>query len=131
MRDPIQRIESQIAHNIAAGRSSSELLLNAFETSRYFTQLRQYDEVGLANEILLLDFHELCMTPEIVLERIWGHLDLKCVDFYDLPNLNVRKISGKFLSIEQEDLMRRRLQNEINLLRTRYGFFSSFWGQFD
>lgn len=135
LRNPVDRIESQIAHNIAKGRTQfdgaepSEYLLGV---SRYVCQLDAFREGFGDPKILILDFEELKRAPMAVLERCVAFLELDPeFVFAPIPPANTRKAANRAdefrLTSEQRDHLSETLRPDVLALRDRYGFDVSGW----
>jgi hypothetical protein len=136
VRDPVDRIESHIAHNIAKGRVTAKdyaaMLPDALNVSRYAFQLDRVREV-LGETPLLLDFAELRDDPASTLRR--------CVDFLGIdPGFAFaprepsnqrpsRKGAEAFRLAEELRLrLRTELHDDVMRFRDSYGFDISAWG---
>lgn len=75
LRDPVERIESALAHQLIRGDRPSNhtaegrILAQWIATSKYAMQIAAYFARFPADRILLLDFTELKMTPAKLLKR--------------------------------------------------------------
>lgn len=136
LRHPIDRIESQMAHNIAKGRISADIAEppeDTVEVSRYVRRLDAFHKGFRDPKILILDFEELKRDPAATLERCTEFLEVD-PDFAFMPiePANTRKTANgadKFrLSAEQRALLAERLRPDVVALRDRYGFDVSGWG---
>lgn len=82
LRDPIERIESTLAHQIVQGRwreaevRKDEIPYDWIEMSMYAMQVREYYKRFSAERILLLDFVELKERPAEMMERVCRFLDI-------------------------------------------------------
>jgi hypothetical protein len=139
VRDPVERIESQLAHNIAQGRIGHDVswdhpaLRQAIDVSRYAHQLARYAKAMPDREILVLDFEELKRDPLAVTRR--------CVDFLGIdpgfafspiPPANVRRSANAGDRFSLSDELRARLRAELapdaRRFARRHGFDISAWG---
>jgi Sulfotransferase domain len=138
VRNPIDRIESHLAHNIGMGRIPFRLdfndpaVLHAISVSRYAYQLDTF-RAGLNDpDVLLLNFDALCRTPLAVAECCAQFLGLEPFSFTPIEPVNVRKTAhraGKFrLDDGQRALLAKRLRPDIIDFRDRYGFDVTGWG---
>lgn len=124
LRNPIDRIDSHIAHNIVRERWTADdmpmsLLLDA---STYAKQLGEYEKVGLLDDMLLVDFADFCAHPVGVSYRIHEFLGLRRLKPSPIKAQNVRKVKGPFLRPDQYAELRRILGPDVQTLITRYGF---------
>jgi|GEM_PF-266515 len=77
-RNPVDRAASQYKHGVASGQDvpppedliGSDEWGHIVDTSRYFHQIQEYMEHFPRGQILILDFHELCTQPDLVLGDI-------------------------------------------------------------
>jgi len=81
MRDPLERIKSQVQHTLLASGNlqetiSEELLLNAVNYSRYAMQLDAYTLFFSLNDIFLLRFEDFAKDPQHSCEEIFRFLGL-------------------------------------------------------
>lgn len=77
LRNPIDRIESHLAHNLRTGEKST--MRHYRRTSRYAMQLDRYTEHFARGDILLLDFEQLRQDPAAIMLRICEFLDIESV----------------------------------------------------
>lgn len=137
VRDPVDRIESQIAHNIAKGRITKDTyetkLDSAISTSRYGYQLDAFREPLGNPEVLLLDFDELRRDPMALLARV---VDFLGIDpdfaFAERAASNTRKAvndSESFrLSARERAEFREMLAPDMARFAQDYGFDITRWG---
>jgi Sulfotransferase domain len=144
LRDPVDRIESQIAHNVARNRHGTlqegEVHVgdHRIATSSYAMQLDRYRKAMPDIPILLLEMGDL--------ETIEGtrNVTKRCADFLEIdasftfervPPRNVRIGGGRadevVLSTEQREEIREALSDDVRRLRAEYGFDTSRWFGFD
>lgn len=137
VRDPVDRIESQIAHNIAKGRITRETyrtrLDSAISTSRYGHQLDAFREPLGNPEVLLLDFDELRRDPMALLARVVDFLGIDpTFAFEERAASNTRKAvneSESFrLSSEERAEFREMLAPDMARFGRDYGFDITRWG---
>ncbi len=139
VRDPVERVESQLAHNIAQERLGHEVprehrrMREAINVSRYAHQLARYSEALPGKEILILDFDELKRDPLAVTRRCVEFLGIDPgFAFTPIPPANVRKPTdaGDRFSLSEE--LRARLRAELapdaRRFARRHGFDISAWG---
>lgn len=124
LRDPIERIDSHIAHNIAQGRWTADNwpIKQVVDTSAYARQLAKYEEVGLLDDVLLVDFAELSADPVAVAYRIHDFLGIPRVRPETVEVRNLRKINARFLRDDQLPQLKQLLRGDVETLITRYGF---------
>ncbi len=136
LRDPISRIESHIAHKIAAGESTlsnyEDSINHAIHVSRYATQLDRFKQIMPEQNILLLDFEELKKDPIKLVEKVVSFLELdNKFEFQIIPAKNKRKFrngSETFhLSEKQKSNLKVILEDEIERCKHHYGFDVSRW----
>jgi hypothetical protein len=137
LRNPIDRIESHVAHNIAKGRTrfdavDGRLPRHVVQVSRYAYQLDTFRAALGDPEILLLDFDALRAAPLAVAERCVEFLGLEPFAFAAVEPANTRKSENRAsefrLAAEQRALLARRLRRDVRRLRDHYGFDVSGWG---
>ena len=83
MRDPIARLESNIAHNIARGGGAtmedwrdSNVLKNALNFSRYYTQISLYTRLFPRENVFLGVFEEFVADQGAFLGKVCRFLDI-------------------------------------------------------
>ena len=136
VRDPIDRIESHVAHNIAKGRATpkthARLLPQALDVSRYAFQLD-----GLAATLgttpLLLDFDELRLDPRRTLARCVAHLEIDPDFVFEIrPPANTRAGRNDAQIFRLDEAVRAELRaalhDDVQRFRDVYGFDISAWG---
>jgi hypothetical protein len=132
MRDPIERIESHVAHNIAKGRWTADDLDHPFErgleVSRYSHQLDRFAATleGFRDRLLLIDFADVAEELPATMRRIERFLDLDPHDYRWLNPVNVRRSThgADRFTLDEEHVrwLWERLDDEPAQLRSRYGF---------
>lgn len=143
MRDPIERIESQIAHNISGSADKAERYRNSCDeigfyhhdlvVSSYATQLEKYRAQFPRSDILPLVFEEMLAAPEETLERIWSFLGLAAPAVpITLGRKNIRRAAPKDLggSIFPPHIpaqLREILAPEMEKLKTEWGIAPNAW----
>lgn len=138
VRDPVDRIESHIAHNIAQGRTGHDIawgdpmLRRAIHVSCYARQLERYARAMPGKEILVLDFDELRRDPLAVTARCVAFLDLDpAFAFTPIAPANVRRTDNagdRFrLSEEMRAQLRAELAPDAQRFARRHGFDISAW----
>ncbi|MFD2740008.1 sulfotransferase family protein [Sulfitobacter aestuarii] len=83
-RDPVDRFVSHYRHSVLMGHCSVSpaMLLKSsagahmLETSRYTAQLETYLKHFSREQLLILDFDQLRLTPQVTLDRLTDFLDL-------------------------------------------------------
>ena len=136
LRDPVDRIESHIAHNIAKGRVSAATweaaLEPMLETSRYARQLDILHAMLGTPDLLLLDFDELREDPMALLGRCTRFLGIdEGFAFEPRPPSNVRQAVQGSESFRLDPAARQRiralLDPDIARLAKGYGLDVSRW----
>lgn len=141
MRDPVARIESQLAHRIA--RNEIELtdkarrreLAKAVSFSQYFTQAGAFASIFGPRQIYLQTFEHFVRNQVSVVEEVFGFLGVKVPDDVEaLPPQNVRRSdhgADRFaLTADEEDMIRDSLRDEALSLTTAFGIDTSAWTRF-
>lgn len=136
VRDPVERIESHIAHNIATGRLTrmhyAHALEQATHVSRYAFQLDSFRAALHGQEVLVLDFDMLRRAPQALLARCVAYLGIDPdFAFPARPPSNTRKRINGSEAFRLSDAERRRLQDELrpDMMRfsDTYAFDISNW----
>lgn len=136
MRNPIDRAESHIAHNISKGRCShddySSIMRLALDTSRYAMQLARYHKLAGKDGLLLLNFDELRTDPQALLQRSARFLGLDDFTFELRPPSNARSAVNDSTSFRLPEVERAWLQaalaEDMETLGRKYRFDVSGWG---
>jgi hypothetical protein len=124
LRNPIERIDSHIAHNVAQGRWTAEdwPMERLLDISAYARQLAKFEKVGLLDDVLLVDFSELSVDPVGATYRVHDFLGIRRVQPESVEPKNSRKVDARFLRQDQLLQLKRLLQSDVETLITRYGF---------
>jgi len=124
LRDPIERIDSHIAHNVAEGRWTAEdwPVERVLDISAYARQLAKFEDAGLLDDVLLVDFSELTVDPIGVAYRVHDFLGIGRVAPNSVEVRNPRKLDARFLRQDQLPQLKQQLQSDVETLITRYGF---------
>jgi len=127
LRNPLERIDSQIAHNIAQGRWTAEnwLLRHVIDVSSYAKHIARYENAGLLDDMLLLDFAELCADPVDVSYRVQDFLGICRIQPKSVRARNIRKIDARFIQPAKAEEIKVHLKRDVAELITRYGFESA------
>jgi hypothetical protein len=132
LRNPVDRLESHLAHNIEQGRLTADQAVRGehrhyLATSGYASQLDQYMNVFDRSDILLLDFDELVSDQLTAVNRALTFFDIE--PFSSLPKYfasnrrQSRRGSGEFrLSDQLRSRMHDSLVPDIERLISDYGF---------
>lgn len=124
LRNPIDRIDSHIAHNIAKGRWTADDWPRNYviQISAYARHLAKFEAVGLLDDILLIDFADLCFDPIAVAYRVHDFLGVSRVRPTSVERRNVRKINQRVVPKDEIPGLSRLLRNDVEMLITQYGF---------
>lgn len=124
LRNPIERIDSHIAHNVAEGRWTRDEwpMHHVVETSAYARRLAKFEEVGLLDDVLLIDFSELSADPVGVAYRVHDFLGIGRVEPKSIEVRNPRKIDAQYIRKDQATELKHLLRDDVETLITRYGF---------
>jgi hypothetical protein len=76
MRDPVDRIESHIAHRLHHGRKAHNVK-HCIRTSRYAMQLDKFMVHFARSDVLLLDFEQLKRDPAAIQTQIFNFLGIE------------------------------------------------------
>lgn len=135
LRNPLDRIESHLAHNVARGHATFETfrktLPRAIEFSRYAMQIEQFREHLPEVEMLLLDFEELKHAPRSLLRKVEDFLGVSHWEYELVQPRNVRKSvnSSERVKLTEDDrrAILPNLEPDIRQLRDTFGFDVSAW----
>lgn len=118
LRDPIDRIDSQMSHNVSRGRTLPEprALRVYSNTSRYWSHIQRFDAAGLSDSLLLLDFDDLCQDPVGTARKVQEFVGLGLEDPADVRVHNSRRTAGRVLTEEQERSYWARVRPDVRAL---------------
>jgi hypothetical protein len=139
IRDPVDRIESHMAHVVASGRISPDHLFDEdklahyLAVSRYAMQLDAYRAQFPDQKILLLDFEDLKAQPVQTAQIACQHIGVEAsFPFQVIGPLNTRRshngASEIKLSASQRAMLKDKLQPDMRRFAADYGFDISRWG---
>lgn len=137
LRDPVDRIESHLAHNTAAAGlpSSGERAdrVHALAVSRYAMQLDAYRAAFAGAPLKIVLFEQFREDPIAVLRDICQHLEIDAdFPFRILPPQNTRSRDAQAQSVRLSSEIRAELAAELApdmaRLRDEYGVDISRWG---
>jgi hypothetical protein len=144
LRDPVDRIESHIAHNVSKDRHGAlrtgavQVGNHPIATSSYAMQLDRFRAAMPDVPVLLLEMTDLKTAEGMrhVTRRCAEFLEIDTsFDFTQIPPRNVRKSAGRtdeaVLSTAQRAELREILSGDVRRLRSHYGFDTSRWPGFD
>lgn len=119
LREPVDRIESHLAHIMRRGGKIASLQ-HCIQTSCYGLQLDKFMEHFSPDQILLLDFEQLRRHPEAILEQIF---DFLCIDHFASRSIihNRRSIDFR-LDVRQRMELAEALRPDVERLISVYGF---------
>ncbi len=148
VRNPFHRIESH--YNYMQRKSGWNLEINdrhLLKTSNYYIQLKQYLEYFPLSQFLVVDFDDLCCSPDTVMTQVYDFLNIsdgfrpknyvahnatsvepkliKCAKFiqYLLPKKEKRKLSSA-----ERNIIFSSLQLDMKRLYIEFGFDVKKWG---
>lgn len=135
LRNPLDRIESHLAHNVARGHATLEecrkTMGRAIQFSSYAMQIGKFREFLPEVEILLLDFAELKADPRNLLRKVEDFLCVSHRDYEIVPPQNTRKTVHGSERVQLTDEDRRHVISElgpdVRVLRDEFGFDVSSW----
>ena len=135
LRDPFERIESHLAHNVARGHATFEefrkTLPRAIQFSKYAMQIEKFREHLPEAEILLLDFNELKRDPASLLGKVEVYLGVGAWEYELVQPRNTRKSVHGSDQVKLTDADRAKIMPElaedVRRLRDVHGFDVSAW----
>lgn len=144
MRDPVDRIESQVAHIVAASEAAAEkyqrrgdalrYYRRALQISSYAGQLQQYEAEWQAGRVLLLRLDDLKANPQETLAKVWDFLEIAPPkEPIALERKNARKthldhVRKVRLLSEIRATLHEALADDMATLSETYGVNVSDWG---
>lgn len=135
VRHPVDRIESHLAHNTAAGAYpagvSEREIEHALAVSSYARQLDAYKQAFPDEDVLILSFDKFRKNPYDVLSTICRHLEVQSeIEWPVLEPQNIRNNSVKTFRLAPalRDRLHQRLTADMRRLHDDYGFDVTPWG---
>lgn len=119
LREPLERIESHVAHTLRAGRKVRNLQ-HYIDTSRYGLQLDQFVAHIDRDDILLLDFEQLRRNPVAILAQICDFLNIEHIAARSVVH-NRRSIKFRLEARQRKDIAEV-LRPDVQHLISVYGF---------
>ncbi|PKF62534.1 hypothetical protein CW745_03660 [Psychromonas sp. psych-6C06] len=140
VRDPIKRLESQLAHHISRGELSSDLLADnrwkenthLFNLSLYNQRIDPYVEQLGKNNILVISLEELIADHKNTLQKIEDFLCISTFDRYTpLKKSNPRRmvLGADKVTFNKSDqsYIFRLLESDINQFIKRFSLDNNLW----
>jgi hypothetical protein len=119
LREPVDRIESNLAHRLRNTGKPAKLS-RCIQTSRYAWHMNSFTVHIPRDNILLLDFHQLIHDPAAVLAQTCDFLGIDRfiarTEVHNSRGINFR------LDATQRDELAEILRPDVKLLINRYGF---------
>jgi hypothetical protein len=130
VRNPFDRIESHL--NFISPQDDLDkknLYLRAIHFSKYMTQLERYFEYFSRESFLILDFDELCQSPESLLRKVYGFLDISSDYFPETYKVeNITPTKTRRLSPAERAMIFDILKLDLYRFQKHYGFNIQKWG---
>lgn len=118
LRDPVDRIESQLAHHLKTGEAYT--MRHCIRISRYAMQLDRYTEHFARGDILLLDFEHLRRDPGAIMAQICEFLDIESIPWRNKVH-NRRAVEFELDPVRRAELAEA-LRPDIRRLINLYDF---------
>ncbi|WP_299938757.1 sulfotransferase [uncultured Pelagimonas sp.] len=139
LRNPVDRLESHLAHNLAAKEvvfePGAELpdLTHPLAVSQYAYQLDAYRAAFPDIAVKIVAFEAFKTDPLAVVRDICAHLEIDPdFAFEVLPPQNTRSkradVQSFKLTSDQRADITKRLQPDLERLHAQYGFDTGIWG---
>jgi hypothetical protein len=139
VRDPVDRIESHMAHNVAGGENTldrlfaEEKLAHYLAVSSYAMQLDAYRAAFPDRQTLLLDFEDLKTHPIETVQMACRHIGIDAAFPFQViaprnPRRSDKGASEVSLSPAQREMLKDKLQPNMRRFADDYGFDISRWG---
>ena len=119
LREPVDRIESNLAHGLR-NRGKPARMITCIRTSQYARHLNSFTKHIPLDDILLLDFHELTHDPAAVLAQICDFLDIEPYFAQSIAH-NTRGVDFQLDAAQRAELAEI-LRPDVQVLIDRYGF---------
>lgn len=141
MRDPVRRVESQLAHRVArreirdGNEARAREIGRAIHYSRYYTQAGIYANLFGVERIYMKTFESFVADQERTVREICEFLGIEQPKVVKpLPPQNARKpdngASEIALTVAEKRLIRERLKWEIRCLEVVFGVQTAEWKDF-
>lgn len=141
MRDPVKRVESQLAHRVArqeiepSPEARAREIKRAINYSKYFTQLGIYASIFGVERIYARTFESFVSDQQGTVKEICEFLNIDIPKEVEaLPPQNVRRSdhgADKIkLTDSEKELIRKRLYWEMLSLETGFGISTRAWQDF-
>ena len=118
LRDPVDRIESHLAHHHRTGETTT--MRHCVRTSRYAMQLDRYMEHFAREDILLLDFDQLRRNPAAIMAQVCEFLSVETFPAKSKVH-NKRGVEFR-LDPERRAELAKVLRPDVRRLINLYGF---------
>ena len=119
LREPVDRIESQIAHAMQKGiKTASET--HCIRVSRYAAHLDNYLRHFSWDDILLLDFNELMDDPSAMQHRVCEFLGIRTIE--TAPGIHNRRTVKFRLSDSERERFADALRPDVARMVSDHGF---------
>ena len=119
LREPIDRIESHLAHTLRR-RGSIKHVRHCISTSCYARQLDKFTEYFPPDAILLLDFEQLRRNPAMILAQVCDFLNID--HFSPIGGVHNRRGIRFRLDAKQRKEFAAILRPDVQRLISHYGF---------
>ena len=119
LREPIDRIESHLAHTLRDGGKITNLK-HHIRTSRYAMQLDKFTAHIERDDILLLDFEQLRRNPDVILAQICDFLAIE--RFASRTVIHNRRSIEFRLDARQRAELAEAVRPDVQRLISLYGF---------
>ena len=141
MRDPVRRVESQLAHRVARNEIGSSKAARtreigrAIHYSRYFTQAGIYANLFGVERIYMKTFESFVADQESTVREIFEFLGVEQPKIVEsLPPQNERKPDNGADEIDlteaEKELIRQQLQWEVRSLEAAFDIETAEWKDF-
>ena len=118
LRDPVDRVESQIAHSLRHDKVTS--MGHCKRLSRYARHLDRFTEHIRRENILLLDFEQLKRNPAVTIAQICDFLGIDRI--YSTPRVHNRREVNFRLTADQRIEIADAVRPDVQRLIHEYGF---------
>ena len=140
MRNPIERIESQLAHHISRNEMELETFKNGkwknikhlFNLSSYAMQIDQFAKYFNKNNIMLILFEDMVNNHKDVLKKICTYLEID--NYIECPNIKADNLRRKTQGAEaikltdsDKDYIKNKLKDDILTLKNKYNVDITKW----
>lgn len=124
LRDPVDRVQSHVAHAVKRGRWSEErrgkLINHMTNVSRYSRHIARFERLGL--QPVLLDFEDIRQNPQGFVDQVTDKLGLDRLLLEQAPHRHRSQRIPPVLTASDKAAIWDNLSGDVEVLATKYSF---------